>query len=202
MTDTPANGFLMVLTQPSAAMEDEFNAWYDTEHLPERMTVPGFLTGLRFVAVRGGHPRYLAFYDVERPDVLQSDAYNAVSGANFSPWTIRVTSRQIVDRRAGEQAWPRDAVLALAPRLRLVRIEAPAGDEAALVAVLREAAEASPGALSLMVLRAETPDCYYALIRLTHAEPDEAFFPRLGRFGERVSQHVIFAPYDSRTPAP
>ena len=199
--DSPARGFLMVLTQPSAVMEDEFNAWYDTEHLPERMTVPGFLTGLRFAAVGGGHPRYLAFYDVERPDVLQSDAYNAVSGANFSPWTIRITGRQIVDRRAGKQIWPGDAVLALAPRLRLLRVDAPAGDEVALVAALRGAAETSAGSLSLMVLRAETPDCYYALIRMTYAEPDEAFFPRLGAFGARVSQHVVFAPYSSRTPA-
>ena len=59
-------GFLLVTMQPPPAFEEEFNAWYDTEHLPERLAVPGFETALRFVCI-SGHPRYLAMYDLARP---------------------------------------------------------------------------------------------------------------------------------------
>lgn len=195
---TSGHGFLLVLTQPAPSLVEEFNAWYDTEHLPERMAVPGFLTGLRFVAVAGGHPPYLAHYDMESPETLESPAYNAVSGANFSPWTRRVTGRSIVDRRAGVQIWPGDATLAPAPRLRLLRFDVDAAEEEALVRTLRDAAEASPGALSLMMCRAEAPVCVFAFIRMAYAEPDAEFFPRLGAFAARVGQHVVYAPYESR----
>ena len=46
-------GFLLVTMQPPPAFEEEFNAWYDTEHLPERPAVPGFETALRLVCIYG-----------------------------------------------------------------------------------------------------------------------------------------------------
>ena len=49
-------------------MEEEFNAWYDTEHLPERLAIPGFRSARRWV--RGG--TYLATYELDSPEVLQS----------------------------------------------------------------------------------------------------------------------------------
>jgi hypothetical protein len=30
------------MTEPPAAMEEEFNPWYDTEHLAERLAITGF----------------------------------------------------------------------------------------------------------------------------------------------------------------
>ena len=36
----------------------EFNAWYNEEHVPERLSAPGFLNAARYEALRGG-PRYL-----------------------------------------------------------------------------------------------------------------------------------------------
>ena len=30
--------------------EEEFNAWYNTEHLPELLALPGFLDAARYVA--------------------------------------------------------------------------------------------------------------------------------------------------------
>ena len=32
--------------------EEEFNAWYNTEHLPELLALPGFLDAARYVATR------------------------------------------------------------------------------------------------------------------------------------------------------
>ena len=54
--------------------EEEFNAWYDTRHLPQLMAIPGILDAARYVAVKGG-PKYLAVYELETADVIHSDAF-------------------------------------------------------------------------------------------------------------------------------
>lgn len=113
-------GFLLVMMQPPPAFEDEFNAWYDSEHIPERLAVPGFLTGLRYVCV-DGHPRFLAMYDLERYEVLQSPAYLKVGYEQASPWTKRVTSRVKVSRYAGHQVVPGDVVTGRAARVQVLR---------------------------------------------------------------------------------
>ena len=113
-------GFLLVTMDAPPAFEDEFNAWYDTEHLPERLAVPGFETALRFVCV-SGHPRYLAMYDLARLDVLDSPEYLAVAFANSSPWTLRVMQRVRVYRAAGQQIYPGTAITRSAARVQLLR---------------------------------------------------------------------------------
>ena len=113
-------GFLLVTMQPPPAFEEEFNAWYDTEHLPERLAVPGFETALRFVCV-SGHPRYLAMYDLARPQVLDSTEYLKVAFANSSPWTLRVLQRVRVYRAFGRQIYPGNAVTGACARVELPR---------------------------------------------------------------------------------
>ena len=39
-----AKGILIAAMDFSAAPEDEFHDWYDLEHVPERLRVPGFRT--------------------------------------------------------------------------------------------------------------------------------------------------------------
>ena len=56
-------GFLLVLMQPPSTLEEEFNAWYDTEHIAERLAVPGFETALRYVCIDGA-PRYAATHSI------------------------------------------------------------------------------------------------------------------------------------------
>ena len=114
-------GFLLVLMHPPMAFEEEFNAWYDTEHIPERLAVPGVLTGLRFMHAGGGTPRYLAMYDLEDPSVMDSPAYLRVAHENSSPWTKRVTARARVQRFAGEQVHPGNAVTGRPARVQLIR---------------------------------------------------------------------------------
>lgn len=99
----------------SSVAEDEFNDWYDTEHVPERKCIKGFITALRWVGAYD--PKIsIATYDLESLDVLQNPAYIAVSGVNFSPWAKRVIGkcRRIARFEAeqilpGRQAGPVDA---------------------------------------------------------------------------------------------
>ena len=52
----------------------EHDDWHTHEHLPERLSIPGFLRGTRWVAVRGS-PRYAVLYEVDRLETLGSAAY-------------------------------------------------------------------------------------------------------------------------------
>jgi hypothetical protein len=114
-------GFLLVFMNPPPAFDEEFNAWYDSEHIPERLSVPGFLTGLRYINIAGGAPRYLAMYDLENYGVLETPEYLRVAYDNSSPWTKRVTARARVQRFAGNQVHPGGQVTGRAARIGIIR---------------------------------------------------------------------------------
>ncbi len=70
------------------AGEEDFNAWYPRQHLPERLSVPGFLRGRRYRAV-GGAPPYFTLYELTDTSVLSSPAY--LERLNHpTEWTRRV----------------------------------------------------------------------------------------------------------------
>jgi len=71
-------GRLLVMIEIDPAYEDEFNRWYLEEHFPDRMACPGFVRGRRFVALEG-EPKYLALFDLESPEVLNTDEYGQAS---------------------------------------------------------------------------------------------------------------------------
>lgn len=104
-----AKGILIAAMNFSEVAEDEFHDWYDAEHLPERLRVPGFLNAERWIGARD--PKLsVASYDLETVSVLQSAAYRAVGYENSSPWTKRVTARTArLLRFAGEQILPGEA---------------------------------------------------------------------------------------------
>jgi hypothetical protein len=95
---TNKNGLLLFMTDIDPANEAEFNRWYEEEHLAERMAIPGFINARRFQTVEGS-PKYLALYDLETPDVLQSQAYRHFTGAGKSVWTKRMESLFVNGRR-------------------------------------------------------------------------------------------------------
>jgi hypothetical protein len=86
-TKKKGTGLLMVWADVPADKEAEFNRWYNEEHLAERLSIPGFLSGARYEAVKGG-PKHLAYYELESPAVLESPAYKRVQ-ANPTEWTKR-----------------------------------------------------------------------------------------------------------------
>ena len=82
---------LMVMSNPVAGREDEYNEWYDSVHLGEVLQVPGFVAARRFVAgssVRGGEPshKYLSIYEIEADDLAAALAAlsEAVKGMHMS----------------------------------------------------------------------------------------------------------------------
>ena len=52
----------------------EHDDWHTHEHLPERLSIPGFLRGTRWVALRG-QPGYFVLYEVRQLATLTSHAY-------------------------------------------------------------------------------------------------------------------------------
>lgn len=105
-----AKGLLLVLFDSTPARQDEFDDWYDLEHVPERLAVPGIINARRWISE--DNPKHaVAAYDLEAHAVMESPAYKAVAEGNFSPWTRRVTS--IAKRRLrfeGSQVLPGDLV--------------------------------------------------------------------------------------------
>jgi hypothetical protein len=69
-------GILAIFNNVAPGREAEFEQWFQHEHLPERLAVPGFLLGRRHEAV-AGEPRYFNFYVTQSADVLKSAAYRA-----------------------------------------------------------------------------------------------------------------------------
>lgn len=67
---------------------DEYNAWYDKEHLPRCAGIPGVLRARRYVATTG-NPKYLTAYELSGPDVWESPAALA---ARKTPWTEKMRS--------------------------------------------------------------------------------------------------------------
>ncbi len=54
-------GILAIFNNVAPGREAEFEAWFQHEHLAERIAVPGFLIGRRHEAI-AGQPRYFHFY--------------------------------------------------------------------------------------------------------------------------------------------
>ena len=101
-----AKGILIAAMDFSAAPEDEFHDWYDLEHIPERLQIPGFLNAERWIGVKD--PKIsVATYDLAGIGVLKSAAYLAIAGENSSPWTRRMARfRKSLMRYEGEQIRP------------------------------------------------------------------------------------------------
>jgi len=105
-----AKGTLIAAMRIKNVATDEFHDWYDTEHLPERQRVPGFLVCQRWIGA--DDPAIsVATYDLESHAVLKTPGYLAIGGENLSPWSKRVTARvERLMRFEGDQILPGDAL--------------------------------------------------------------------------------------------
>lgn len=81
-------GVLAIWNGIAPGQDAEFLRWHVAQHIPERLSVPGFLRARRYVALEGT-PRYFNFYEVDGPEVLSSEAYLARLN-DPTDWTRRV----------------------------------------------------------------------------------------------------------------
>src|SRR5215475_13702623 len=79
---------LAIWNDADPAHEAEYHRWYWGQHLPERLSVPGFLGASRYQAVEAT-PKYFTWYVVRDVEVLRSPYY-LERLANPTEWTQRV----------------------------------------------------------------------------------------------------------------
>jgi hypothetical protein len=190
-------GFLLVMMQPPPAFEEEFNAWYDTEHVPERVGVEGFEGGRRYVCIHG-HPRYLAMYDMASEKVLETEAYLRISGDRSSPWTRRVTSRVKVYRSAGEQIYPGDEIGVPSVRTMLLRFSgAPEGLAGAVIDGARANFAGKDSTLQLRVFsyRREGSVDFIVLVGMDTLEVPQLDARAFGAAAPFLDMANTYAPY-------
>jgi hypothetical protein len=68
----------------------EFFEWHTREHMLERVAVPGFLRGRRYIALEG-HPEFFTLYETQTTAVLTGADYLARLNSP-TPWTRRATA--------------------------------------------------------------------------------------------------------------
>ncbi len=120
-----------------------FQQWHNCEHIPERLAIPGFLTGRRYRAADDS-ARFLILYEADDPAVFTSAPYLAALNSP-TQWTrealanfrdaVRNVYRPLAD--AGSAVTP--ASFVIAARLDLAGTEPIEAREAALAARLAAA---------------------------------------------------------------
>ena len=70
------------------AAKDDFREWHNREHLPERVGIPGFRRGRRYLAVTGS-PEFFNLYEADSPETLSGQDYRNRLNAPTA-WTQRV----------------------------------------------------------------------------------------------------------------
>ena len=76
-TTQPIGSAVLVVTmEVDPADEAEFNRWYNEQHLPERMEIPGYISARRFKLIEGeGALTYLCIWELADGSPLQSQMY-------------------------------------------------------------------------------------------------------------------------------
>ena len=89
MAKMRGTGLLMAWVDIDPAHQAEYHRWYDEEHIPHLLSVPGFLSAGRYEALKGA-PKYLALYELESPEVLRTRAF--LDEVRFRPSTGRAAA--------------------------------------------------------------------------------------------------------------
>ncbi|MFK7963662.1 MAG: hypothetical protein AB8C46_06805 [Burkholderiaceae bacterium] len=96
-----ASAVLAIWTDCKPGFEPLFERWYQHEHLPERLAVPGFQRGRRYEAVEGAPgyelaPRFMTCYHADTVEVFRSQAYQQRLD-NPTPLTRQVMSEAVAN---------------------------------------------------------------------------------------------------------
>jgi hypothetical protein len=69
--------FLAIWHDITSAGEAEYNVWHTRQHMPERLGVPGFRVGRRYVDRSRDAQRYFTLYEGATLETFSSDGYRA-----------------------------------------------------------------------------------------------------------------------------
>lgn len=83
----PGTGCFIATHDIVPGREADYENWHTHEHMIERLTIPGFLRGLRYRSVSDSAPRVCTIYQVESLATLTSPAYMERLN-NPTPWTV------------------------------------------------------------------------------------------------------------------
>jgi hypothetical protein len=99
---------LIVTAEVDAAVEAEWNRWYDTVHLPDALKCPGVRRGRRYVSFgeiteraadkteRMARRIYTTIYELDSPDAITTTEFRAMRGwYQFAPY-VRSRTQVIV----------------------------------------------------------------------------------------------------------
>ncbi len=85
----PGSGFLAIWNDVAPEAESDWLDWHTREHMPERVGVPGFLGGRRYVDWSRDHHRLFTLYLGETAGTFSSPPYLARLN-NPTPWTTKL----------------------------------------------------------------------------------------------------------------
>jgi hypothetical protein len=85
MKGKEAKGLLAIWADMDEDYRVEFERWHNCEHVPERVSIPGFYVGHRYQGI-GDAPEFLMFYETLDSKTLGSEPYLR-SLNNPTPWT-------------------------------------------------------------------------------------------------------------------
>jgi len=160
-----SKGMLITSMDVDAQYEDEFNLWYDREHVAERVAIDGFTEARRWVVIEGS-PKYFATYCTQNFEDLSSQAYTRAL-ANQTDWSKTNIGRfknmiRVVARITDSRGQGRGSILGVV-RLR------PAQRSAQTITKLHDHLDPGlhPGIISMHLLQSD-PDLSKSL-----TEPDK-----------------------------
>lgn len=81
------SGALAMWWDVAPEQRDEFEDWHSHEHFPERMSVPGFLRGSRWVS--DGQNSFFVLYELEAYETLTSAPYRERLNSP-TPWSTKM----------------------------------------------------------------------------------------------------------------
>lgn len=168
-------GILAVWTDADPENEDDFNEWYNREHMFERVGVPDFHRARRYLTVSGA-PKYFAYYVTDDAAVMASEPYLARLN-DPSPWTTRNVARFLNTNRSACNLLRRFGHGSGAAALT-IRLAGDAGREGELIGWLGDdlmpALMQRPGIVGAQLWRADRDASLVpAAERDLRAEPDQ-----------------------------
>jgi hypothetical protein len=132
-----------------------YQQWHNCEHIPERVSIPGFREGRRYRAMSNA-PHFLMFYETDATSVLASEAYMAALNSPTN-WTREALThfknpvRSVYSRLATVGAPGR----LTAPYLTTLRFDLPDGNEADYIAKWTHGVGRSDGVSRVRLWRAD-----------------------------------------------